>query len=240
MTKKTFPIIHDRREEDALWQAYTRYVVPLRKRVHTSVNDKDDIQALSSNKAEQKVTKWKNKTVHQDVPSFSVNSKARTQWHKLSSLHEKKPFPPEISFLAKNNGYSTLRKKTHSSLERPIGVRQPGIDTYSWQRLENGRMTPLRKLDLHGEKAHIAFQKLHAFILHAYMDNIRCIEIITGIGGGIEGGILKRELPAWLERPDIQMVILASVYASPSNKGAVRLLLRRKEKMRSHTLLKSR
>ena len=40
-------------------------------------------------------------------------------------------------------------------------------------------------------------------------------------------GVLRRELPLWLNRPDIRPLILAAAHPHAANPGSVRLLLRR-------------
>ncbi len=114
-----------------------------------------------------------------------------------------------------------------------IGARNLGLDDTSWRGLSNGRLRAERRLDLHGQVAQSAFALLHAFLLRAQADRLRCVEIITGAGAGSgeEGGILRRELPHWLSRPDLRPLVLAAVHpplaGRSRNVGSVRLLLRR-------------
>ena len=109
-----------------------------------------------------------------------------------------------------------------------IGSRQPGLDDTSWRILSNGRLRPQRTLDLHGRTAQAAFAALHGFLLRAQSEQLRCVEIITGVGSGHEGGILRRELPFWLSRHDLRHLVLAAVHPHVGNSGSVRVLLRRR------------
>ncbi|WP_428376009.1 Smr/MutS family protein [Lichenicoccus sp.] len=109
-----------------------------------------------------------------------------------------------------------------------VGRRQPGLDDTSWRHLSNGRLRAERTLDLHGRTAQAAFIALHGFLLRAQADRLRCVEIITGVGSGQEGGILRRELPFWLSRQDLRHLVLAAVHPHPGNPGSVRVLLRRR------------
>ena len=109
-----------------------------------------------------------------------------------------------------------------------IGVRLGGLDDTSWRALSNGKLRPQRRLDLHGQAAQPAFRMLHAFLLRAQAERLRCVEIITGAGSGPEGGILRRELPHWLDRGDLRPLVLAAVHPHARNVGSVRLLLRRR------------
>ena len=115
-----------------------------------------------------------------------------------------------------------------------IGGQPPGVDTATWQRFHRGQLGVTRKLDLHGMTAQHAFAALRGFLRTAHADRVRCVEIVTGRGK--EGtGVLRRELPLWLNLPDIRPLVLAAAHPHASNAmhqhaanpGSVRLLLRR-------------
>nr|WP_230975458.1 Smr/MutS family protein [Acetobacter garciniae] len=110
-----------------------------------------------------------------------------------------------------------------------IGRRQPGVDDYSWRRFSDGGMRVELRLDLHGMVAQDAFRRLMEFMDVATRRDVRCVEIITGLGTGQEGGILRRELPHWLDRPEIRRRILGLSYPHAGNRGSVRVLLRRRK-----------
>jgi DNA-nicking Smr family endonuclease len=93
--------------------------------------------------------------------------------------------------------------------------------------LRSGKLAPERTLDLHGRTAQRAFHALHAFLHAAYTDGVRCVEIITGRGTGEAGGVLRRELPFWLNLPGLRPIVLAAAHPHAANQGAVRVLLRR-------------
>jgi DNA-nicking Smr family endonuclease len=116
-----------------------------------------------------------------------------------------------------------------------IGGQPPGVDTATWQRFDRGQLGGTRKLDLHGMTAQHAFAALRAFLRMAHADRVRCVEVVTGRGDGEGGGVLRRELPLWLNLPDIRPMVLAAAHPRTSsamhshsaNSGSVRLLLRR-------------
>lgn len=112
---------------------------------------------------------------------------------------------------------------------RPLAVGQEpgGLDRASWNRLRGGRLAPVRTLDLHGRTAQAAFHALEAFLRAAHADRVRCVEIITGRGSGETGGVIRRELPLWLNLPSLRPLVLAASHPHPANPGSVRLLLRR-------------
>jgi len=111
-----------------------------------------------------------------------------------------------------------------------VGIRSPGLDDTSWRALSRGKMRVQRRLDLHGHVAQDAFERLHRFLLRASAEGVRCVEIVTGLGSGVEGGVLRRELPHWLSRPDLHPLILALVHPHARNQGSVRILLRRRDR----------
>ncbi|MBE7620056.1 DNA mismatch repair protein [Komagataeibacter sp. FXV2] len=125
----------------------------------------------------------------------------------------------------------SIHGRTDHDRALEIGVRRPGLDDTSWRGLVSGRLRPQRRLDLHGQIAQTAFYRLHTFLLQARADNVRCVEIITGLGSGVNGGILRRELPLWLGRADLRRFILAVVHPHAANQGAVRVLLRRQSRV---------
>jgi DNA-nicking Smr family endonuclease len=107
-----------------------------------------------------------------------------------------------------------------------VGAAPAGLDRATWTRFRTGKLAPSRTLDLHGQTAHRAFAALHAFLLGAYAEGVRCVEVVTGRGQG-EGGVLRRELPHWLNGPELRHLVLAASHPHPANPGSVRLLLRR-------------
>lgn len=108
-----------------------------------------------------------------------------------------------------------------------VGATPAGLDKATWTRLRTGRMAPERTLDLHGKTAQHAFHALQGFLQRCQADRVRCVEVITGRGSGENGGVIRRELPLWLNLPQVRPLILGVVYPHAANVGAVRLLLRR-------------
>jgi DNA-nicking Smr family endonuclease len=86
----------------------------------------------------------------------------------------------------------------------------------------------VRTLDLHGHTAQRAFHALGGFLRAAYADRVRCVEVITGRGSGEQGGVIRRELPMWLNLPEFRPLVLAAAHPHVANPGSVRLLLRRR------------
>lgn len=108
-----------------------------------------------------------------------------------------------------------------------VGVQPSGVDSQRWKDLRRGRTRPERTLDLHGRRAQDAWHAVRAFLHAAHADGLRCVAVVTGKGPAPEGGVLRRELPHWLNAPDLRPLVLGAVHPAP-NHGAVHLLLRRR------------
>jgi DNA-nicking Smr family endonuclease len=111
-----------------------------------------------------------------------------------------------------------------------IAVNTPpsGLDDRRWRDLRRGRIRPERSIDLHGRRAQEAHGAVRSFLADAYADGVRCVAVITGRGSTPEGGVLKRELPHWLNAPDLRRILLGAAHPHSANTGAVHLLLRRR------------
>ncbi len=120
------------------------------------------------------------------------------------------------------------RPRRAPATELVTGVAPAGLDRSSWNRFSGGRLAPTRTLDLHGKTAQAAFHALQRFLHAASADHVRCVEIITGRGSGEAGGVIRRELPFWLNQAGLRTLILAAAHPHAANPGATRVLLRRK------------
>jgi DNA-nicking Smr family endonuclease len=103
-----------------------------------------------------------------------------------------------------------------------------GLDDRRWRDLRRGRIRPERTIDLHGRRAQEAHAAVQAFLADAYAEGLRCVAVITGRGSTAEGGVLRRELPHWLNAPDLRRIILGAAHPHRANTGSVHLLLRRR------------
>jgi DNA-nicking Smr family endonuclease len=90
-------------------------------------------------------------------------------------------------------------------------------------------MKPERTLDLHGRRAQEAHDAVRGFVQDAFIDGLRCVAVITGRGSSPEGGVLRRELPHWLNAPDMRRLLLSAAHPHAANTGAVHLMLRRRK-----------
>jgi DNA-nicking Smr family endonuclease len=105
-----------------------------------------------------------------------------------------------------------------------------GLDTRTMDRLRRGRIRPEARLDLHGMTRQEAHGALTAFMARTESAGRRCVIVITGKGRVSEGGgVLRNEVPGWLNAPAIRHRILGFAEAQPKDggAGALYVLLRR-------------
>ncbi|WP_259781839.1 Smr/MutS family protein [Aestuariispira ectoiniformans] len=101
----------------------------------------------------------------------------------------------------------------------------PGVDKRTANRLRKGRMQIDGKLDLHGMTQAEAHRVLIGFIENAYAMQKRCVIIVTGKGRGI----LKDNVPRWLNEGALRSRILSFSYAQQRDggEGALYVLIKR-------------
>lgn len=116
----------------------------------------------------------------------------------------------------------------------PLPALQPGrgtdLDKRTFQRLKKGEMAIDGVLDLHGMTQDAAHAALLGFLEKAAGAGQRCLLVITGKGGQAGTGILRAQLPRWLNEPWPRSLILATTAARPQHggEGAFYVLLRRR------------
>ena len=136
--------------------------------------------------------------------------------------------PADAEAPAPAPGARTARRRPRpAAAPLVIGDQPPGVDNATWSRFRSGRFPAARTIDLHGHTVHGAFLALAAALRAAHASRLRCIEVVTGRGSGEAGGVIRRELPLWLNLPELRPLILAAAHPHPANPGATRLLLRR-------------
>lgn len=104
-----------------------------------------------------------------------------------------------------------------------------GVDRRTLDRLRRGQMEIEADLDLHGHTQESAHRALAAFIRGHAGAGRRCVIVVTGKGRD-GGGVLRAEVPRWLNEPELCQHILAFSHARPPDggDGALYVLLRRK------------
>ena len=105
-----------------------------------------------------------------------------------------------------------------------------GLDSRTMDRLKRGRIRPEATLDLHGRTRDEAHRALSGFLARAQSDGRRCVIVVTGKGRLSEGGgVIRNEVPHWLNLAPNRARILGFAQAQPRDGGggALYVLLRR-------------
>jgi DNA-nicking Smr family endonuclease len=107
------------------------------------------------------------------------------------------------------------------------------LDGARAKRLKRGAIPPDWVLDLHGMGREAAYDTVGVLIHEAVESHMRCLLIVTGKGRGGEG-VLRRELPHWLNEPRLraQVVALAHAPLHLGGEGAYLVYLRNPRKVR--------
>ena len=134
---------------------------------------------------------------------------------------------------AKKAEYVSLRKKltldVHPSRHSPdfdYTVCDPliqgdfhAMDKKTGERFKAGAMPIEARLDLHGYTLDKAFEVLKNFIHNQSRRNARCLLVITGKGGLLGRGVLKAEMPVWMNSGEIRSLVLSYTTAQPKDGG---------------------
>lgn len=116
----------------------------------------------------------------------------------------------------------------------PAAPLAPGagadVDKRTADRLKRGRLPIEGRLDLHGLRQEEAHGRLDRFLAGAQAAGKRCVLVITGKGPGRDGGVLRQNLPQWLNLPENRARLVAFAPAQPKDggHGAFYLLLKRR------------
>lgn len=102
------------------------------------------------------------------------------------------------------------------------------MDQKAFSRLKRGKSKPDARIDLHGMTAATAHTALIAFLLRAHADGKRLVLVITGKGRSVDdvgqvprqAGVLRRQLPHWLELPPLRQIVLQTTPAHQRHGGS--------------------
>ncbi len=105
-----------------------------------------------------------------------------------------------------------------------------GLDKRTARRLKRGKLAIDGRIDLHGHTLDKARAALTDFIHASRAQNMRCLLVVTGKGGGV--GVIRAALPGWLGEGALGQAVLAFSPAQPKDGGggAFYVLLRKKPK----------
>ena len=100
------------------------------------------------------------------------------------------------------------------------------------KKLARGRLDIEARLDLHGLKRAEAHNLLHDFLIRARERGMRHVLVITGKGSSLASeGVLRREVPIWLAKPEFRPFVSGHEFAAQGHggDGALYVRLRRQK-----------
>lgn len=174
-------------EDRALWARVTESVNPLRP------SDVSKAALMSGDGGAE----------HRDPPSApppKPRSAPRVAPFRFGS---RAPTPPPVVDRAPDPGHA-------------LDAAPPRVDGRTHARLRRGKLRPEGRIDLHGMTLAQAHPALVRFLLAAHADGKRLVLVITGKGkdrddGGImpvRRGILRHQVPHWLQTPPLQAIVI--------------------------------
>lgn len=139
--------------------------------------------------------------------------------------------PPAPKATQRATGPARPTAKPGPALPRLTPGSSADVDSRTLDRLRRGRLRPEARLDLHGLTQDKAHRALDRFVARAQGAGLRSVIVITGKGRVSEGGgVLRNQVPKWLNAPGLRPSILAFSPAQPRDggAGALYILLRRR------------
>ena len=128
-----------------------------------------------------------------------------------------------INFSYKNKDIVSRTQK--KKLQRTVSLNYLKL-------IDQGKVKPDGVLDLHGYKLKDARIILQKYIVNAYEENVRNVLIITGKGQN-NAGVLKKEVPTWLNDEKLTKLLVNYKIAPKFFGGEGALLLRIKNKYKN-------
>ena len=164
-----------------------------------------------------------NRFVTKNVNSVKkkLNTKNNMKHETANNESIKKDIKSDITIAKNNTNIQELDPKIIPS----------GISANQADKLRKGKIRPERTIDLHGFTQLRAHSYINDELIKCHRRNIRSILIITGKKYGKMGaeGVLKKEVPKWLNLSPLKEIILMTSWATPRDggEGALYVLLRR-------------
>jgi DNA-nicking Smr family endonuclease len=124
----------------------------------------------------------------------------------------------------------------------PPPLPRTDLDRRHTRRIASGKVEIDARIDLHGLRQSDAHMRLRGFLLDAHARGLKTVLVITGKGGEAQKGdympdafgqprrgVLRRNVPAWLDEPDLRAVVVGYTTAGVRHggEGALYVQLRR-------------
>ena len=174
---------------------------------------------------------------------------ARLWQHATRSLEPVKAKPRVTSAPAPSEPTPTTTPAPPASRKAPAASHEPRtvapakakprqpvplaeFDRRKVRQIASGKIEVEARIDLHGSRQRDARARLRSFLLAAHAKGQKTVLVITGKGGeepadalgSLMGerqrGVIRRNVPHWLEEPDLRAVVLSYTQATPRHGGA--------------------
>ncbi len=175
-----------------------------------------------------------------------LKGKARVH---ASHAKEAAPAPPGAHEKAPAHraGHAPPRAPAKTAALPPTPPPLSGLDRRKARKIGSGKVEIEGRIDLHGMRQAEAHAALRRFLMRAYAEGRRWVLVITGKGaplrrgeddeglvgvGPDERGVLKRNVPRWLEEPELRAVVVGFTTAAirHGGDGALYVQLRRRDR----------
>ena len=150
---------------------------------------------------------------------------------------EPKPIPQKLKPVLPTFRIGEKAPAPASETRISAPVQPLRMDRKTFARMKRGKSSPDARIDLHGMTVDRAHTALLAFLLRCHAEGKRLVLVITGKGksshdhGPIPqpSGILRRQVPHWLEQPPLRQIVLQTTTAHQKHggSGALYVYLRR-------------
>ncbi len=203
-------------DENALWQRVADSITPIGK----SDRDTDRVRIAGADT---------------NQPEAKIDTRIKTSSTKPGSKITSKPRAEPL-----------MRQPIPTQAPEPKGLGQSNV-----RKLRSGRISIEARLDLHGMRQGEAHGALRHFLFASQQRGLRWVIVITGKGGRslrsennedyfdglgrqVEPGVLRRNVPRWLQEPDLRPIVIGFQTAAPQHggEGALYVNLRRRDRVK--------
>jgi DNA-nicking Smr family endonuclease len=178
----------------------------------------------------------------------ALSEEERTLWESVAKQTKplrKKPraakpsataLDPESAAAAKQalpQPLPSARTARAAKPEPPAAPKLAPLGRRERSQLSRGRKEIDARLDLHGMTQTRAHRALSGFLQRAHEDGLTFVLIITGkgrtVGGESERGVLRRQVPLWLNLPEFRTLVVGfeEAHIGHGGEGALYVRIRR-------------
>ena len=117
-------------------------------------------------------------------------------------------------------------------MQRPPPAPLADFERRKARQIASGKIEVDARIDLHGLRQRDAHTQLRSFLVEAHARGLKTVLVITGKGGDEpadrfddlagerQRGVLRRNVPHWLEEPELRAIVLSFTQAGARHGGA--------------------